>query len=162
MKLHTLAFAAMTVMMGAAVAGPIDISVGPAKPLIEQGKGQQLLNIDFLIKNDSQDKVELSEVEVSVLGEADKLVAQYRVGANGRSVFVVPNRFIEPGKQHAEFVIPGWEDTERFLDQVVSTLRKHIRAEAEHYSPALGADRALDPQAYSGYDKAKKQENTSV
>jgi murein DD-endopeptidase MepM/ murein hydrolase activator NlpD len=103
MKLHTLAFAAMAMMMGAAVAGPIDVSVAPAKPLIEQGKGQQLLNIDFLIRNDSPDKVELSEVEVSVLGAADKLVAQYRVGANGRSVFVVPNRFIEPGKSELVF-----------------------------------------------------------
>ncbi|MTW09293.1 peptidoglycan DD-metalloendopeptidase family protein [Pseudoduganella eburnea] len=103
MKLHTLAFVAMAMMMGEVVAGPIDVSVGPAKPLIEQGKGQQLLNIDFLIKNDSQDKVELSEIEVSVLGEAGKLVAQYRVGANGRSVFVVPNRFIEPGKSELVF-----------------------------------------------------------
>jgi murein DD-endopeptidase MepM/ murein hydrolase activator NlpD len=61
------------------------------------------LNIDFLIRNDSQDKVELSEVEVSVLGDSDKLVAQYRVGANGRSVLVVPNRFIEPGKSELVF-----------------------------------------------------------
>jgi hypothetical protein len=47
--------------------------------------------------------VELSEVEVSVLGDSDKLVAQYRVGANGRSVLVVPNRFIEPGKSELVF-----------------------------------------------------------
>jgi uridine kinase len=78
------------------------------------------------------------------------------------SVLPMHDRFIEPAKQHAEFVIPGWEDAERFLDQVVSTIRQHIRVEAEHYSPALGADRAMDPQAYSGYDKAKKQENTIV
>lgn len=103
MKLNTIAFAAMALMMGVAVAGPVEVSVAPAKPLIEQGKGQQLLNIDFLVKNESQDKIELSEIEVSVLGEADKLVAQYRVGANGRSVLVVPNRFVEPGKSELVF-----------------------------------------------------------
>ena len=103
MKLHAIAIAATSLMMGAAIADPINVSVAPSKPLIEQGKGQQLLNIDFLVKNDSQDKVELSEVEVSVLGAAEKLVAQYRVGANGRSVFVVPNRFIEPGKSELVF-----------------------------------------------------------
>ncbi len=42
-------------------------------------------------------------LEVSVLGSADKLVAQYRVGANGRSVLVVPNRFVEPGKKELVF-----------------------------------------------------------
>lgn len=103
MKLNTIAFAAMGLTTGAALAGPVNVSVAPSKPLIEQGKGQQLLNIDFLIKNESQDKIELSEVEVSVLGAADKLVAQYRVGANGRSVIVVPNRFIEPGKSELVF-----------------------------------------------------------
>ncbi len=103
MKLHHIAFAATALAAGFAFADPINVSVAPSKPLIEQGKGQQLLNIDFLVKNDSQDKVELSEVEVSVLGDAGKLVAQYRVGANGRSVFVVPNRFIEPGQSELVF-----------------------------------------------------------
>lgn len=103
MKCYAIAFATMLFSMAAAAAGPVLVSVVPAKPLIEQGKGQQLLNIDFLVKNESADKIELSEVEVSVLGEGDKLVAQYRVGANGRSMLVVPNRFIEPGKAELVF-----------------------------------------------------------
>jgi murein DD-endopeptidase MepM/ murein hydrolase activator NlpD len=82
---------------------PIGISVQPGHPLIEQGKGQQLLNFDFKIDNKSGDKIELSGVEVSVLGTTDKLVAQYRVGANGMSVLVVPNRFIETGKSELVF-----------------------------------------------------------
>lgn len=77
---------------------PVSVSVYPAKPLIEQGKGQQLLSVDFKVDNQSADKIALSEIEVSVLGSANKLVAQYRVGANGMSVLVVPNRVIEPGK----------------------------------------------------------------
>jgi murein DD-endopeptidase MepM/ murein hydrolase activator NlpD len=93
------------VMAGAwaAPSMPVSVSVHPAQPLIEQGKGTQLLNIDFKIDNQSADKIELSEIEVSVLGSADKLVAQYRVGANGKSVTVVPNRFVEPGKSELVF-----------------------------------------------------------
>lgn len=71
--------------------------------MIEQGKGQQLISLDFTIDNQSADKIELSGIEVSVLGSADKLVAQYRVGANGMSALVVPNRVIEPGKSELVF-----------------------------------------------------------
>ncbi len=88
---------------GAAPPKPVVVSVQPGQPFIEQGKGQQLLSLDFKIDNQSPDKIELSGIEVSVLGAADKLVAQYRVGANGRSVLVVPNRFIEPGKSELIF-----------------------------------------------------------
>lgn len=88
---------------GAMPAPSVAVSVYPDKPLIEQGKGQQLLSIDFKLDNRSADKIELSEIEVSVLGSEDKLVAQYRVGANGMRVTVVPNRFIEPGKSELIF-----------------------------------------------------------
>lgn len=84
-------------------AGPVTVAVQPGRALIEQGKQQQLLNLDFRIENGSSEKIELSSVEVSVLGKANKLVAQYRVGANGMSVLVVPNRFIEPGKSEIVF-----------------------------------------------------------
>jgi hypothetical protein len=87
----------------AAWAGPVNITVQPGTPLVEQGKGQQLLNFDFKVDNTSADKIELAEIEVSVLGEGDALVAQYRVGANGMSVLVVPNRFVEPGKSEIIF-----------------------------------------------------------
>lgn len=87
----------------AAPAVPVAVSIHPVQPLIEQGKGTQLLNLDFRIDNNSDDKIELSEIEVSVLGSEDKLIAQYRVGANGKSVTVVPNRFIEPGKSELVF-----------------------------------------------------------
>jgi murein DD-endopeptidase MepM/ murein hydrolase activator NlpD len=90
-------------LYGAALAGPVTVTVHPGQPLIEQGKGQQLLNFDFKIDNASTDKIELSGVEVSVLGESDSLVAQYRVAANGMSVLVVPNRFVEPGKSEIVF-----------------------------------------------------------
>lgn len=97
-----LAALALSVQAAAAIAAtaadPVTVRVGPAKPLIEQGKHQQLLNIDFSILNGTPEKIELSEIEASVLTDDGRLVAQYRVGANGESVLVVPNRFVEPGK----------------------------------------------------------------
>ncbi|MES2018313.1 MAG: M23 family metallopeptidase [Pseudomonadota bacterium] len=101
--LGALCLLAMSAGAWAAPASPVTITVQPGQALIEQGKHQQLLNFDFRIDNASADQIELSEVEVSVLGAADKLVAQYRVGANGMSVLVVPNRFVEPGKSDIVF-----------------------------------------------------------
>jgi murein DD-endopeptidase MepM/ murein hydrolase activator NlpD len=103
---HVVAIVGLLSAMSGAWAAPpqpVSISVQPGQPLIEQGKGQQLLNFDFKIDNQSGDKIELSGIEVSVLSDADKLVAQYRVGANGMSVLVVPNRFIETGKSELVF-----------------------------------------------------------
>jgi hypothetical protein len=102
MKHKKIAALCLLGLMGSAAA-QVSVTVQPGQPLVEQGKGQQLLNFDFLIENQSADKIELSAVEVSVLGSADKLVAQYRVGANGMSVLVVPNRFVEPGKKELMF-----------------------------------------------------------
>lgn len=89
--------------VGAAPASLVTVSVQPDQPLIEHGKHQQLLNIDFLIANKTNETIEMSGVEVSVLGAADKLLAQYRVGTNGMSVLVVPNRLIEPGQSQLVF-----------------------------------------------------------
>ena len=101
--LSALCLLGMSAGAWAAPAMPVTVSVQPGQPLIEQGKGQQLISLDFKIDNQSADKIELSGIEVSVLGSADKLVAQYRVGANGMSVLVVPNRFVEPGKSELVF-----------------------------------------------------------
>jgi murein DD-endopeptidase MepM/ murein hydrolase activator NlpD len=88
----------MVIVSGLANAKDVGVTVMPPVPLIEQGKHQQLLNCDFRIENATGEQIELSGVEVSVLGESERLVAQYRVGANGLSVLVIPNRFVEPGK----------------------------------------------------------------
>jgi murein DD-endopeptidase MepM/ murein hydrolase activator NlpD len=87
----------------ASAANPVEVVVAPARPLIEQGKSQQLLNIDFRIDNKSADKIELREIEADVLDASGKLLAQYRVGSNGGSVQVVPNRVIKPGKSELVF-----------------------------------------------------------
>lgn len=78
--LSVLCLVGMGAGVWAAPGVPVSVSVQPGAPLIEQGKGQQLLSLDFKIDNQSADKIELSGIEVSVLGSADKLIAQYRVG----------------------------------------------------------------------------------
>lgn len=87
----------------ALAAGPIEVVVSPSRPLIEQGKSQQLLNIDFRIDNRSSEQVELSEIEADVLGQGGELLAQYRVGSNGGSVRVIPSRSIDAGKSELVF-----------------------------------------------------------
>jgi hypothetical protein len=72
------------------------ISLLPHTPLIEHGKTNQLLNFDFVLQNPTNEKAEIVEVEVDVLGANDTLIAQRRVGENGLSVTTIPNRFIEP------------------------------------------------------------------
>ena len=74
----------------AAQAPLVSVSVQPVQPLIEQGKQQQLLNFDFRVDNKSTEKIELSGIEVSVLGAGGKLLAQYRLGTNGTSILTVP------------------------------------------------------------------------
>ncbi|MFD2368088.1 M23 family metallopeptidase [Pseudoduganella sp. GCM10020061] len=104
MRRSHYAVLALATLSTLVLAGPVDVSVQPARPLVERGKdGQQLLNIDFLIENKSAETVELSEVEVSVLDASKQLVAQYRVGTNGMSVLVVPNRVVEPGRSQLVF-----------------------------------------------------------
>lgn len=81
----------------------VQVSLLPTQPLIEQGKHQQLLNFDFHIQNTSSEQIELSGIEVTVLGDADTLLAQYRLGTNGMSVLTIPNRIIEPGQSQLLF-----------------------------------------------------------
>ncbi|HEY5800484.1 MAG TPA: M23 family metallopeptidase [Burkholderiaceae bacterium] len=91
--------AALLALLPAYAAAQVTVAVQPARPLIEQGKGQQLLNFDFLVDNRSGDKIELSEIEVTVLAAGETLVAQYRLGGNGNSIATVPDRVLEAGKQ---------------------------------------------------------------
>lgn len=96
--LALLCLAGVGAGVGAAQAPLVSVSVQPVQPLIEQGKQQQLLNFDFRVDNMSTDKIELSGIEVSVLGAGGTLLAQYRLGTNGMSILTVPQRDIEAGK----------------------------------------------------------------
>ncbi len=98
LALAALCLAGVGAGVWAAQAALVSVSVQPVQPSIEQGKQQQLLNLDFRVDNKSTEKIELSGIEVSVLGAGGRLLAQYRLGTNGMSILTVPQRDIETGK----------------------------------------------------------------
>lgn len=88
-----LLFAAAT---AARAAEPVSIRLLPEAPLIEEGRTNQLVNFDFVLTNNTGEKLEISEVELTALGPGGAAILQRRVGANGLSVLTIPNRFLEP------------------------------------------------------------------
>jgi murein DD-endopeptidase MepM/ murein hydrolase activator NlpD len=97
MRIFPLLFLLLAAAPSAAAPQEVRLSVLPARPLVERGKSDQLLNFDFLIENATGEKLDVSTIEVTVLAPGDVLVSQRRVGTNGDTVQVVPNRTIEPG-----------------------------------------------------------------
>lgn len=143
-SLAALCLLGMSAGTWAAPTLPVTVSVQPTQPLIEAGKHQQLLNFDFRIDNASGEKIELSSVEVSVLGADEKLVAQYRVGANGRSVLVIPNRFIEAGK--SEIVFNPLYTFPEGMD--LSHLRFEFQFDVGNVGAKYRAQTLVQPQSY--------------
>jgi L,D-peptidoglycan transpeptidase YkuD (ErfK/YbiS/YcfS/YnhG family) len=84
-------------------AEPVTVQILPAVPLIEEGRSNQFLNFDFLLTNNTGEKLEISSVEVTALATNGTAVLQRRVGANGLSVLVIPNRFLEAGQRLVVF-----------------------------------------------------------
>lgn len=73
------------------------ITVLPETPLIERGRGAQILNFDFLIENDGAAAVKIEQIEMSVVRADGSLVLQRRLAQNGDSISTLPQRTIEPG-----------------------------------------------------------------
>lgn len=88
-----LLFAAAT---AARAAEPVSIRLLPDPPLVEEGRGQQLVNFDFVLTNGTTEKLELSSVELTAFGPGGAAILQRRVGTNGMSILTIPNRFLEP------------------------------------------------------------------
>lgn len=154
MHVITTAFLTLLACTGTIVSAParaessgtVHVTAQPDPVWIEQGKGQQLLSVDFLIDNQTAEQIELAEIEATVLGTDDRLIAQYRVGANGLSVLVVPNRFVEPGQQQLVFnplyAFPQGMD----LDHVRFTFRFDVGDQVKHRSELLLAPRPYAPR----------------
>jgi hypothetical protein len=83
----------------AAVRHEVTVSTLPDPVLIEQGRSSQFLNFDFVLENHSKQDLTIFLVEVSVLGDKDEVLFQKRVGPNGRSILIVPNRRIPSGQR---------------------------------------------------------------
>lgn len=81
----------------------LTITALPPTPLVETTKSGQALNFDFLLENTTGEKLELTEVEASVLGTDGTLITQRRLGGNGASIATLPQRELAPGAKMVVF-----------------------------------------------------------
>jgi len=84
------------VIAAALLLATLSVKVLPEAPLIEQGRGAQIVNFDFLIENTGDAKVELTGIEMSALNRDGALVFQRRLQDNGSSIMTLPSRTLEP------------------------------------------------------------------
>ena len=113
--MRKLLFLLLVLAVPAAAAPNATVSVLPAQPIVEKGRGSQFLNCDFLIENPGDVKLELTTVEMSLFTADGKFIAQRRVQPNGLSVLTIPERYIEPGKKIVVFnPVPSIPDDIRF------------------------------------------------
>ena len=78
----------------------IRVKVHPERPLIERSACCQLLNFDLELISPGPDTLTITRIDVSVLNQSGKLVAQRHVSGNGMipSIATVPNRRLAPGR----------------------------------------------------------------
>lgn len=88
----------LLVLLPAALrAADVGLSAIPRAPLIEVSAGQQLLNFDIVLQNDTKEELEVSLFEVSALGAKGELVAQRRLDTNGMGILTLANRVVKAG-----------------------------------------------------------------
>jgi hypothetical protein len=81
----------------------VTLSTIPPTPLVEKTQTGQALNFDLLLVNDGAEKVVIEEIEATVLGAKDVMVAQRRLAQNGGSIETIPSREIAPGAKLVVF-----------------------------------------------------------
>jgi hypothetical protein len=119
----------------------VSITTIPPTPLIETTKSAQALNFDLLLNNTSDAKLEITQVEATVLGANDAIVTQRRLAENGDSIATLPNRTLEP---HAKIVVfnpfPHFDS-----DLALRKIRYDVTFDnGEH------ATTTVEPRAYEG------------
>ena len=72
----------------------ISIETNPPKILIEEGENNKYLNCDFLVRNNSDDTLELSKIIVTVFDQNNKILHQRFLDNNGTapSILTIPDR----------------------------------------------------------------------
>jgi hypothetical protein len=94
-----LAFASVATSVSAGSKAPVKISTVPEPVLIEKGRSNQFLNFDFILENQGERELTVHFIEVTVLGKTGETIFQKRLGPNGRSILMVPNRKIAAGQK---------------------------------------------------------------
>ncbi len=119
----------------------VSLSTLPPTPLIEVTKSGQALNFDLVLENKGAAKVAISQVEATILGANDALVAQRRLAENGDSIATLPQREIERGTKIVVFnPFPQFES-----DLTLNKIRYDVTFDnGEHTSVVVA------PRAYEG------------
>ena len=143
MKL-TLAALLLAFLPAAADAGTIDLTTLPSQPLIEVSDSAQILNFDVMLQNNTQESLEVSRFELTVLGPAGELVAQRRLDTNGMGILTLANRVVEPGAKIVLFnPLHSWAK-----DLPMGRLRLDIGLDAGEESEKYQASLELHPLVY--------------
>lgn len=119
----------------------VSLTTLPPTPLIEATRSGQSLNFDLVLENNGEAKVTISQVEATVLGANDVLIAQRRLAENGDSIATLPQREIEPGAKVVVFnPFPQFES-----DLALNKIRYDVTFDnGEH------ASFVVTPRAYEG------------
>lgn len=72
----------------------VEIESRPDNIIIEQGRDVQIINFDFLVRNKSNDTLELNKISVSVYDSENNLLQSRFLDHNGTSpsIFIIPTR----------------------------------------------------------------------
>lgn len=93
------------VAAGATSQQTITVVVKPSKVLIEKGENKQILNADFLVRNDTKDMLTLTKVTLNVFDKSGQLVHSRFLDNNGTapSVLLLPDRILKGGSSRLFF-----------------------------------------------------------
>lgn len=146
MKRYLLLMAFLPMLVQAA---EIELAPLPAQPLIEVSASQQILNFDVLLTNNTDEQLEVSKYELTVLGPDGAMAAQRRLDTNGMGILTLANRVVKPGEQIALFnPLHSWA-----RDLPLGTMRLDIYLDAGEVEEKYHATLDLHPRRY--HDHAK-------
>jgi hypothetical protein len=130
-------------------AADVELTTIPARPLIEVGKGQQILNFDVVLQNATKEELEVSMFELTVLGPKGELIAQKRLDTNGMSILTLANRVVKPGGKIVLFnPLHSWDE------QIpLSRVRVDIALDSGDVSQKYRATLDLQPLRYENQSK---------
>lgn len=121
----------------------------PERPLIEVGNGQQILNFDVLLQNDTKEELEVSLFELTLIGAKGELIAQKRLDTNGMSILTLPNRVVKPGEKIVLFnPLHAWDE-----ELPLRRMRVDIALDSGDVSRKYRASLDLQPRRYENKSK---------
>lgn len=134
----------LLLLPGLAWAGDVTLGTLPEQPLVEVSATQQILNFDVLLKNDTQEELEVSKFELTALGPQGELIAQRRLDTNGMGILTLVNRVVKPGGTIVLFnPLHSWAK-----DLPLGRLRLDVALDAGEASQKYQASLDLAPVVY--------------